>query len=454
MANGDPLWISTWDERGSGYVEWVESVTAGGTFSHDTGQSVPDGSAACLKALHNSSGDLLMETDLTWNATGHSTGCISFWFKGTTNLTAGLNEDIVNVFRSSNTGRNWRLYFDTAGALRLGFWTTNSVTSNITTITSGWHYIQVAWDFSTTTNKLTLAVDGAESSEYTYTATNSVSLNTIQLGNQIAAADSATSTKYYGPVVFTEGYHIPQEMKVKCLRPTSDVNSNWATTGANRWSVVDDAPDDDATYISSTTINQTQTLGMGDVTLSAGETILGVQPTTRTAVGPFVNGQVSVYIQDSGSTNSAQLIDANTSSSGPFFVLSDRPLLLDPDGAAWTESVLNGCRTHLNQTTTADSRVSEISWRVAISAPGLVSQALTATLSFTSAQTRKRIIKNIRTATMSFTGALGAPRAYRTKAFNATLTLTTNATQFMWRQLQDAGGWFVKRGRVRRRKPY
>jgi hypothetical protein len=293
------------------------------------------------------------------------------------------------------------------------------------------------------------------------------------LGNQIAAADSATSTKYYGPVVFTEGYYIPNEMKVAVLRPNSDINSNWTTTGANRWSTVDDAPPDDTGYISSTTLNQTQTMGMTDVTLSTGQVILGVQAGMRTIPGPYSNGYAGLYIQDSGGTNSTLQFSANTSTGGPYWTMADRPLLLDPDGASWTESVLNGCRTHLNQESTADSKVSEISWRVAIMEPGVVAKALTATLSFTSAQTRK--IKDTLTAALSFTSAqtrrnialfresfsasispAGAwRRVYTAKiALTAALSFTGGGAQYMWKQIQDAGGWFVRKGRLRRRRPY
>lgn len=478
MANGDVLYITSWDPQDSYMVDWWDEYDlSGGSWSYDTGQSVPDGSSACLKILHNDFFWTLVESNLRTDLTYMTTGCVSFWFKGTTDLTAGSNEDIISIYRSANTARNARIFFDTAGALRVGFWKTNQVSSNLTTIDSGWHYIQLAWDYSTTTNKLKLAVDGVQFAEQTYTASAAPGLDYIRLGNWDAstASENSTSTKYYGPIVVTEGYYIPlQKFKVTTLRPTSDVNSNWTVVGGagSRWASLDDSPEDLTKYIESSTSGQEQQMGFADVTLNTGELIkaVAVTSTNVAGVGTTIAG-TTIYLRSSGGTDLTAATDCGSVTTGTHDV--GAPLLTKPGGGSWTASDLNGCTLKVVKEADTDTvRIGEIIVKVAIALPitktltGALSfsgsrtiskmkKTVTGALSFTSAQTRiaGAIIDKALTAALSFTGTFTKMTVYR-RALTGTLSFTGSTAEHMWRQLQDAGGWFIKKGRIRRRRPY
>lgn len=378
---------------------------------------------------------------------------MSFWFKGSTTSAGNTETEIASVYRSANPARDWRLYLNSSGELRLGFWGTNRVSSALATIDSGWHYIQVAWDYSTTTNKLTLAVDGVTYTEQTYTAAAAPGLDWATLGWSDLNSFDSSSSLYYGPWVFSEGYHVPTRMSVALARPTGDVDSNWTcSTGADRYALVDDAPDTSATYIESSTSGQSQRLDMTDLSLTGSQSIAGVQAFGLSPVGVGTTPTSTLYITDSGGTDLSCITNFGATSTYALWVSDAK--LTDPDGAAWTESVFNGCRLRLVKAANGDTcRVAELYVAVAITTPWQFTQALTAGLSFAGAHTPIKKFYEVLTAALSFTGAV-ATYPFITKIFTASLSFSTNAAQFMWRQLQDAGGWFVKRGRLRRRKPY
>lgn len=455
MANGDPIHILSWDAQATGYLSWSTGFTEGGTVSYDTGQSVPDGSSTALKLLRNTGSSFLyVEGQLNWNTAGtYTTGCVGFWFKGSTTETGNTNAEIASVYRSANSARNWRLYLNSSGELRLGFWGTNQVSSALTTINSGWHYIQVAWDYSTTTNKLKLAVDGVTYAEQTYTAAAAPALDWATLGWNTTNSTDDTSAFYYGPWVFTSGYHIPTRLFVKLCRPTGDVDSNWTcSTGTSRYQLVDDAPDSETTYISSATSGQSQRFDMTDVTLTSNQSIAAVQAFGLSTPGTGTTPTSTFYITNSGGTDLSCITNFGAVSSYALFVSDTK--LTDPSGSAWTSSVFNGCRMRLQKAANTDTcKISEMYVAVAITAPYQYTQSLTAGLSFSGAHAR--IKKNLKalTGALSFTGGQ-TRRSFRTQAFTATLTFTTNAVTYMYRILQDAGGWYIKKGRIRRRRPY
>lgn len=470
MANGDVKHITSWDSQATGLLSFYELSVTGGSYAHDSGQSVPDGSAQAMKLLHNASGALTLEKELdpSGGLAAYNKGCISFWFKGTT---TGSPEDLANAYRGANSARNWYLRMDSSGNLTLAFWNTNKVSATLATIDSGWHYLQVAWDYSTTTNKLTLAVDGVQYTEQTYTAAASPALDYFIIGNDMSASNSATSTRYYGPIVFTEGYYIPPRIKVKMLRPTSDVDSNWTcSTGTSRYALVDDTPPDSSTYISTTTASQAQTFGLTDITLASGESVKAVQPYNFSYAGSGTQPYAYGYLRYN-STNSTDSTTSGGASTGTLW--REVVHLTAPGGGAFTESIINAMQYRLiaSGSLVGTTATADIVILVAIFEP--VQKALTAALSFTSAQVRGlkktltaalsftsaqsriagAIIDKALTATLSFTGTLTKTALYR-QALTATLSFTGNGAQYMWRQLQDAGGWFIKKGRIRRRRPY
>jgi hypothetical protein len=473
MANGDPIGLMTWDQGpDSGFDEWTPTTSASNTQTLDTGQSVPDGSSACVKFDSTTTGYnyLLSYIEPVDNALYYTSGQVAFWFKGTTASTSP--DCIFTTRRSGATGRNIRLRITNTGALSVGFYNDAAVADVGVSLTSGWHYIQMAFDCATTTWKVTVAVDGVTYPEITSVRANTGGVDDIFIG-RLYNTINTTATFYYGSVVTSDGYYItPWRWKTRVLRPVSDKNSTWTcSTGSNRYALVDDYPMDNATYIESSTALQEQQLNMGDVSLAAGESIRAIQPFFRSTTGVGTSPYVDTYVTTSGGTSDTvglQLLTTTQSYKSEALV----NWYLDPTGAAWTESVLNGCYMRLVKTNNTDTvRVTEASWRTLIKTPHISTH--TATLSFTSAQARGfkktvaavlsftsdqtrfagEVLEQVLTATLSFTGQLVKYSLLR-QALTATLSFTGNAVGSMWRQLQDAGGWFIKRGRLSRRRPY
>lgn len=471
MANGDPIYFAAWDHGpDSGFDEWTAFPSAGNTQALDTGQSVPDGTARCVKIACTAIGQNYLDGYVNPYTGGtYTTGCVAFWFKGSTTETSF--DTIITVYRSANSARHATLGFNSSGQIKILLWDSGTITS-ITgaTIDTNWHYIQFAWDFSTTTGKATVAIDGTSYTEFSEAKTAAPALDVMDFGRTPASfVTNYTATTYYGGIVFSAGYYItPWRWKLRTLRPNGDKNSVWAcSTGTTRYTLVDDVPMDNGTYITSSTSGAEQQFDMENVTLSAGENIAAVSRLIRGVAGTGAAGSTE-YVTTSGGTSSTGTALSTITTSYGIGV----PLLTAPGGSAWTDTILNGCYARFVKAATADTvNISEVSWRVAIKEPiratltgglsftaattRLAKGALTATLSFTSAQTRfaGALISKALTATLSFTGTFSKYAVYK-QALTATLSFTGNSVGNMWRQLQDAGGWFVKRGRLRRRRPY
>jgi hypothetical protein len=220
--------------------------------------------------------------------------------------------------------------------------------SSATTITTGWHWIDVHYKYSATVGIFEVWLDGVQlinlTSQNTARNAGQTSLTGVQL---VSANNSGANTCYFDDWVINDTTGAQNngrvgDSKIETLVPTLDATPNNGTpsTGVNHYAVVDEVPWNTTDYITMTnTTGQEELFGFSSLS-STPVSIAG-------AIASFI-GQNS----DAGSANLETVVKSSTTESdGASTALTSswklyRTILeLDPNtSAAWGATAVNAVK--------------------------------------------------------------------------------------------------------------
>jgi len=433
-------------------ISWNDSGGAGGTLSYPTGTGCPDGSNKVLRCHKTTDGILARESFLDWYTTNYrEKGSLAFWFKGTTSQTGTVGADFVTVDGDSF---NFRIRMNASSEIILstivvggGGEVNHGVIGSVADL-SQWHFFEVSWDItSDTSKKVWVSVDGNRLTEVVRTTSSVYTDAGYFYFGPLSLVTGNTGDYYYGAAF--SFFNVPyalwhNQLKVRRWDVSSDITTNWATTGANRWSVLSESPPDSTTYISSSAVSATEELGLtraGGWTLdSAKERCIGV---TAWFQGASIGADTwsAFRIRDNGVDGpESYTLTGHFTDTAPVAAL--RPSTSTP----WTDASLGDLRMLVYKSELATvGRVSGLYTYAAIEQIAPHTRAETATLSFAGAQSKRLFhalaatlaftsaktlrAKNELTATLSFTTAFVERLASIGQALAATLSFTSAQTK-------------------------
>ena len=143
------------------------------------------------------------------------------------------------------------------------------------------------------------------------------------------------TNQWYGPqgFGFTEALPLVGDFRIEnseILYPSSDVSTNWSSTGANSWSVIDDQSND-ADYISGN--SKTARLGFTNLSNSAtGAVIHDITVGCRAKVSYFINARIDVGLRANDTTYPLCSFKLTTSWNTYTASIEENPA----SGLAWT----------------------------------------------------------------------------------------------------------------------
>jgi hypothetical protein len=138
-----------------------------------------------------------------------------------------------------------------------------------------------------------------------------------------------------------------QNYRLQTLVPTSDgtniqLTVNGCTSGSAEWDCINDAaPDDDTSYVTSSTDGEIQQANVTDITLAGGESVLAVAATALVRSAGSSSPMFDGLTTTDGTSKSASF-DTNTV--GTTYHLMPPYVLTDPPGSptSWTETLVDG----------------------------------------------------------------------------------------------------------------
>lgn len=309
-----------------------------------------------------------------------------------------------------------------------------------------WHYVEMGIDCQTTTVKFKARVNGGASQELTRVVGTQSPVSTLYLGEVFYSFQGGSV--YIDDVTAIEGYTYPtSRYTLKSITPNADVSGAYTITGgsATRAAALADVATEataNSTYIGSSTNAGVQVLDLSTYTLQAGESFKAITLVARTGSTATTARSITARFQNAAGTNFTQTSvwdcafngfwggsgnATAVAASGPVNKLITHT---NQAGGALTQSDVNGLR--LSLTKSSDTRLCNVSnvWGyavIAVAAP--LSQTLSATLSFTSGQTRKAL--DSLTAVLSFAGSISAVTVLLAiqQALTASLSFTSAQTK-------------------------
>jgi hypothetical protein len=150
--------------------------------------------------------------------------------------------------------------------------------------------------------------------------------------------DERTNAWYKQGFGFTEALQLVSDFRIassEVLYPSSDVSTDWTSTGANTWSVIDDQTND-ADYISG----NSKTARVGFTNLSnyaTGATIQNITIGCRGKVSYFVNSHIDIGLRANYTTYSMVEFPLNMSWATRTAIIEENPAT----GQAWTSGDLD-----------------------------------------------------------------------------------------------------------------
>jgi len=238
--------------------------------------------------------------------------------------------------------RNGGDFVLTTGAIASGVLATSTV---LMPLSGQWAHIQVKIFIHNTAGTVELRLNGSTTASWSATGLNTRNgsanfyANVVNVESNSAAGEGMDDFYVFNdqgaqPNTFQGDVHAVRQL------PTSDVAISWArNTGPNNCLAVDDTQDDgDSTYVSTLTVNATDTYGMAP---------LSPTPNTIIAVCP----RYEARMDDAGPhTMNAQLTSGGTTVNLPTMNVASTYAYVsaaypqDPNtGLAWTPSAVNAC---------------------------------------------------------------------------------------------------------------
>jgi len=251
---------------------------------------------------------------------------------------------------------------DTASNIQCGFYlrnggdfvlTTSSLAGGSVLATSPvlmplagqWAHIQVKIFISNTAGTVELHLNGQVAANWTATGLNTRNgsanfyANVINWESNSAAGEVvddfyAFNDQAPAPNTFQGDVHAVRQL------PTSDIAINWArNTGPNNCLAVDDTQDDgDSTYVSTLTVNATDTYGMAPLSPTP-NTIICVQPRYEARMDDAGPHTMNAQLTSGGTT-----VNLPTMNVASTYAVASQAFPQDPNtGLAWTPAAVNAC---------------------------------------------------------------------------------------------------------------
>ena len=214
-------------------------------------------------------------------------------------------------------------------------------TSTACIVVNTWHFIEAAFEISDTVGTVTIKVDGTTvltlSAQDTRNGTPTT-IDRVQYGDVYSVGFGGAWVGQFDDMFVTDSITFTGERRVETLRPSADVTQTFGrSAGTANYSLVNETlVDGDTTYVQGTTVGDTDTYGLSDLTGT---------PTNISAV------QISVFAEKTDATSRSIALQAKsgaTTSDGGNFTLAasyskfERLLLTDPNtSAAWSVSGVN-----------------------------------------------------------------------------------------------------------------
>lgn len=262
---------------------------------------------------------------VTENPSSFATNLIAFRYVGYTQVVLLLETDLsLSVARGSSS----RLATSTSG-LQLGVW----------------HYVEFKATIDNTSGSYTVRVDGTvvlsgTGADTQYSSSSSVA-NSIAIGQSYAGFVEFYIDDVY--ILNTDGSpnDFLGDCRVDYLLPGANgaTNDFTASAGSNYQCVDDADPDDDSTYVSSSTVGHVDLYAFGDISHTP-DTIHGVQ-VLMSAKADDAGDRSIAEVCRSGGTN----YSGTSQTLGTDYRYFRQILTTDPDtGSAWGKTGLNAAQ--------------------------------------------------------------------------------------------------------------
>ena len=293
---------------------------------------------------------------------------------------------------------------------------TQTVATGLSTGT--WHQLEIAVDHSVGLWKVAARVNSGTTASHTVSTVKEL-LYVVRVGNTNTVAN--TYDFLVDSLIIFDGVTFPGNVTLgQSLRPDAILASSGAWTG-----ILNTGDDDSTTVASGAAILSTFTVSVSDYSPAAGTDLLGVMTEGLGGING-VSSRGSFRMRD----GSARLLSPYTT---PALVPYSNNVFGGSTGTEYypapiSTSAANNLRIALSHDTGTANYANLVVWPVIRTrvTSSTVPQALTATLSFTSAQARKA--KRVLTATLSFTSAQARKvKKARTAALSFTSAQTRKA---------------------------
>lgn len=423
MAAGDIILASSFDSANITYDLDATTNTAGGTVTLTNAQAKTGSYSLRVNRTSTGGAGSNLTIASTNNWTSKTQIILSVWVRfATLPSTASL---FAQMYHAAGSDANLTVNSSGDVLIQYGTGSTTTVASGLATNT--WHQIEFATDVSAATHKTKARVNNGTSFEIT----ESSSISTVSGMVLGCGTTGQTYDIYYDDLVMLEGYDTyPGKMIVQTLRPNGDVSGSYTITGgdATRWAATDDAPTSTTTYIGSSTNGAVQVLDLTTYTLGSGESFYGLVANGITGSTATTARSFTVRYQDSGGTDYTPTATWNANVNGWKRSTNILTTRVNRTGGALAQADVDGVR--FKMTKSADTRLCNMAdiWVSAVvQQPTTQTKTLTGGLSFTSAQLRK-IKRPGTSATLSFTSAQ-TRLTKRLKTLTATASFTSAQTR-------------------------
>jgi hypothetical protein len=320
--------IEGWDNTFISLKDWTSFGSAAPSFQ--TGRL--GGLCAAMTASNQTSG-------VVKNVPAASTCVTGFAFKWAN------TQNMDNLFYQANAGtvvirmdiQSMKLRFRNSGGTLLA--------TGITTLQAGiWYYVEIKTVVHASTGSIEVRLNGV--AEVSATGLNTGSTNVATLYWQTTNIGGAGSSTQWS---IDDIYHLDTtgsspttdflgDCRVQTLAPSGDgAEIAWTASAGNRWACIDEAAhNSDTDYISDATPGDRSTFTTPDLT--TGVTVFAVQTAIVARKDDSGARTISPIIRQGGVDYDGTTTPGLSTSYLGYFQLYDR---LGPDGAAWTESIVN-----------------------------------------------------------------------------------------------------------------
>jgi hypothetical protein len=248
--------------------------------------------------------------------------------------------DVMGL-RASGTDQ-CSLFVLTTGALQFVRGSTQGTnvlctTAAATIAVNNWYYIEIEFVRNATTGSVNIYVNGGLAASATGVNTGATDVNQLLF---TSSAGSFPNLDYDDLYVCSTATRLG-ECKVETLRPSSDDSVQWTpSSGANNFSRVSDTTyDGDTGYVSSSTVGQQDTYGIGALGTTPAN-IFAAQVNVLARKDDATTRQIATVLKSGATTQVGA-----TQSLGSTYANYVDLYLTDPNtSAAWTPSAINAAK--------------------------------------------------------------------------------------------------------------